>query len=205
MSILNTELRSIGNARTGRAKTQAEIDEYIKNWVNDLTLRGIFLEGEEEVNFVDEQPNYVESAFTNTYKRIVAITVEDTDGDESKPLLEISWPRYKERIAQGVDAGKPREYARFNDTIFVWPKPDADLYPLMNISGSIYHSDSTTISYPTRFRKCGIEYIIFSIYASFGYAETKGKPHWLLFETEVAKMLSDQSTKEKHSIRYTDI
>ncbi len=205
MSITAVELRTIGNERTGRAESQSDIDKFVKSWVADLTSRGITLEAEETVNFVDEQPNYIESAFTNNFKKIDAITVMHTDNTESPPLREISWQRYKERVSQDTAPGKPKEYARFNETIYVWPNVDADTYDEMKISGTIYHADSTIISYADRFRECGIQYIIFKIYEKYGLIKSKGVVHTALYKSEFDKLFSDQNTKENHTVRYNDI
>ena len=205
MTITPAELLAIGNERTGRAETQAQVDKFIKSWVHDLTLRGVKLEAEESVTLVDEQPNYVESALTNKFKKIDVITILDTDGEENAPLDEISWQRYKERVAEGHAAGEPKEYARFNETVYLWPKPDTGTYPTAKISGTIYHADSTTISYSDRFRECASQFIIFKIHEKYGYASTKGKPHLDLYEHEVSKIISDQATKEKTFVRYNDV
>ena len=170
--ITAAELLAQANLEAGRAET--DIDWFVKEWVSDLTIQGVFLEGEESVVLVDEQPNYLESAFTNLFKKINAITIVDTDEEESDPLTEISWQRYKERVAQSVSPGKPREYCRFNDTIFLWPKPDADLYPSMSVSGTVHHADSTTIAYPDRFRKCGLFYMILGFMPNTAMPRQKG-------------------------------
>ena len=201
--ITAAELLAQANLEAGRAET--DIDWFVKEWVSDLTIQGVFLEGEESVVLVDEQPNYLESAFTNLFKKINAITIVDTDDGESDPLTEISWQRYKERVAQTVSPGKPREYCRFNDTVFLWPKPDVDLYPSMNVSGTVHHADSTTIAYPDRFRKCGLFYMIFRIYAKYGYAETKGVAPFKIYEIEVEKIKANQSTKRVSTVGYNDI
>ena len=206
MSITATELRSIGNGRTGRAKTQDDIDVFVKSWVADLTTRGIVLEASEDLTLVDEQANYAESGLTNLFKEGLVITVLDTDDDESSPLLEISWNRYKERVGQAVTPGKPAEFVRFNDTLYLWPKPDTDNYPTLRISGTIYHADSTTISYADRFRECGIQYIIYKIYESLGYLyRPKALAHFQSYESELNKLLSSESRKRHHSVKYNDI
>lgn len=207
MSITAEELRTIGNAETGRSETQDQIDKYVKEWAHELTTKGIVLEAEEDITLVDEQPNYVEATYltTNTFKKISAITIVDTNDEESPPLEEISWQRYKERNAQSSTPTKPSEYARFNKTLFLWPPPDTDLYPTARVSGTIRHADSTTISYHERFRKCASMYIIFRIHMKYGYADTKGKPFFGLYENSREDLMSDQSTREVSVQRYNDI
>lgn len=103
MSITNTELRTIGNERTGRSKSQDDIDKFVKSWVADLSTRGIALEATEDETLVNEQANYVEATvFANAFKNNVVVTVINSSAKESEPLLEISWNRYKERLALSV-------------------------------------------------------------------------------------------------------
>ena len=206
MTITAAELRTIGNDRTGRVKSQADIDKFVKSWVADLTTRGIVLEATEDVTLVNEQANYIESAFTNLFKGNLVVTVLDTNSNESNPFLEISWDRYKQRVAQSVASGKPREFVRFNDTFYLWPAPLIANYPTLRISGTIHHSDSTTISYPDRFRECGIQYIIYKIWESFGYLyRPKASAHFQSYEFELNKLLSGESRKRHHSVAYNDI
>ena len=206
MSITPAELRTIGNERTGRSKSQTDIDKFVKSWVADLTTRGIVLEASEDVTLTDEQANYLESALTNAFKEGPVVTVIDDDDNESKPLLEISWHRYKERVGQGVTPGKPQEFTRFNDTFYLWPAPDTDNYPTLRISGTIYHTDSTTISYADRFRECGIQYVIYKIYESLGYLyRPKTTAHFQSYEFELDKLLKSESRKRHHSVGYNDI
>src|SRR3990172_9275463 len=102
MSITAASLLSIGNERTGRNESQADVDKFITSAVADLSTRGIALEAEETVTLTTSDPSYLESAFTNTFKKINAITIVDSDSNESDPLTEISWQRYKERGGQGA-------------------------------------------------------------------------------------------------------
>ena len=206
MTITAEELRTIGNERTGRAESQADIDKFIKSCVQDLTTRGIVLEAEEEETLVDEQPDYVEvDVLTNSFRKIDVITIEDTEENEGKPLIEISWQRYKERIAYSVSPGQPKEYARFNGILWLWPAPDTDSWPKMNVSGTIYHAASTTISFADRFKECLIQYVIFKIYEKYGLTETKGKAPASLFKDQFDILLGDQNTKEINVVRYNDI
>lgn len=206
MTITASELRTIGNERTGRSEAQADIDKFVKSWVADLSSRGIVLEAEEELTFVDEQPNYVESGLTNLFKKIAAITVEDTDGNEEKPCMEISWQRYKERIAQYTQPGKPKEYARFNKTLFFWPPPKIANYPKANVSGTIHHADSTTISYADRFREAGAQYIIGKIQEKYlGPDHSKTKGHFALYDYEARKLKALQDNSEVNVVGYNDI
>jgi len=206
MSITAEELRTIGNERSGRSKSQADIDKFIKSWVADLTIRGIILEATEDVDLEDEQPNYLESEFDNLFKNGLVVTVIDSNDNESKPLLEISWHRYKERVGSGDAPGKPREFTRFGGSLYVWPKPDADQYPTLRLSGKIYHSDSTTIVYADRFRECGIQYIIYKIYESLGYLHREtAQAHFRNYEFELQKLLSSESNRRHHNVGYNDI
>src|SRR3990167_1685406 len=205
MTITASESRTIGNERTGRSESQDDIYKFIKAAVHDLSSRGINLEAEETVTLVDSQSNYVESAFSNTFKKIDAITIIDSANTESAPLDEISWQRYKERVSQSISDDKPKEYARFNNTIFLWPPPEAADYPSIKISGSIYHEDSTTISFANRFREALTQYVIFKIYEKYGVGETKGKLHANLYNDEFNKLVGDQNSKEVSIQRYNDI
>ena len=206
MSITAVELRSIGNGRTGRAKSQDEINVFVKSWVADLTTRGIVIEASEDVTLTDEQPNYVESGLTNAFKEAPVVTIIDSDSNESEPLCEISWHRYKERVAQGDNPGRPKEFVRFNNTFYLWPAPDTDNYPTMRISGTIHHTDTTTIVYADRFRECGIQYIIYKIWESLGYLyRPKASAHFQSYEFELDKLLRSESRKRQHFVRYNDI
>lgn len=206
MTITAAELLTISNERTGRSEAQADVDKFIKSCVHDLTSRGIVLEAEETEALVTSQANYSEtSLLTNSFKKINAITILDSNSKESEPLEEISWQRYKERVAQETANDKPKEYARFNETIYIWPPPNATSYPSMKISGTIYHADSTTISFANRFRECMSQYVIAKIYEKYGMAETKGKIHMALYADEFNKLFGDQNSKEVSVQRYSDI
>ena len=204
MSITAASLLAIGNERTGRSESQADVDKFITSAVADLSTRGIALEAEETVTLTTSDPSYLESAFTNPFKKIDAITIVDSDSNESDPLTEISWQRYKERVAQGTANDKPKEYARFAETIYIWPPPNATTYPSMKISGTIYHADSTTISFANRFRECLTQYVIAKIYEKYGISE-KAKYHIALYADEFNKLLGDQNSKEISMVRYNDI
>src|SRR3990167_6891553 len=105
MTITAAELLAIGNERTGRSESQTDVDKFIKSCVHDLTSRGINLEAKETVTLSTSDPSYLESAFTNAFKKIDAITIIDSDSNESEPLDEITWQRYKERVAQETSNG----------------------------------------------------------------------------------------------------
>lgn len=206
MSITAIEFRSIGNDRTGRAKSQAEIDVFVKSWVADLTTRGIVIEASEDVTLVNERAYYPESALTNAFKEAPVVTIIDSDDNESEPLSEISWHRYKERVAQGDNPGRPKEFVRFDNTFYLWPVPNTDNYPTLRISGTIHHTDSTTIVYANRFRECGIQYIIYKIWESFGYLyRPKASAHFQSYEFELDKLLRSESRKRQHNVQYNDI
>src|SRR3990167_2145889 len=189
MTITAAELRTIGNERTGRSESQDDVDKFIKSGVTDLSTRGIALEAEETETLVDNTPNYAESGLSNSFKKINAITILDSDSNESAPLDEISWQRYKERVSQEIAKDKPREYARFNSTLYLWPPPNATNYPSMKVSGTIYHADSTTISFSDRFRECLTQFVIYKIYEKYGLGDSKGKLHMSLYADEFNKLL----------------
>ena len=204
MPITAAELLTIGNERTGRSEATADIAKFIKACVHDLTIQGVRIEGAEDVTLSDDDPSYLESGFTNSYKRVIVITTIDSNSKESSPLDEISWQRYKERVSQGAGKGKPREYVRFNSTVYLWPPPNATDYPTMNISGLIYHADSTTISYNERLRECMTQYVIFKIFEKYGLAVKKGKAHFDLYGFEVEKILHDQAISRLSFTKYND-
>lgn len=204
MALTNTELLAIGNERTGRSESQVDVDKFVKSFVHDLSIRGVWVEGEETKALVDSTPDYAESGLANSYNKILAITILDTNSKESSPLEEISWKKYKERVAQAVSDGKPSEYCRFKDTLYLWPQPDFALYPNMKVSGTIFHSDSTTIAFNERFRECASQYIIMKIYEKFGMTD-KRKEYLATYRLERSALVSMQANQRISRQRYNDI
>ncbi len=210
MSITNTELRDVGNGRTGRSKSQAEIDVFVKSWVQDLSTRGVILDFEETVTLVDEQVKYLFSGFPNAAtimpKNIDVVTIIDANDKESGPFERINWARYKERVGQGTSPGKPSEYTDFNNALYIWSQPAVPEFTSLKVSGQYYHLESTTILYPDRYKECGYQYIIYKIYESLGYLHRKKtRAHLALYESELAKVMTSDSRRKAHAVRYTDI
>jgi hypothetical protein len=205
MAITSSEIRTDANGETSRSETQDQIDKYVKDGMSFLGNNGLVIEGEESISFVDEQPNYVESGFTNSYKKISVVVVVDSSGNDSEPLREIGWSRYKERVSIGSPKGEPKEYCRYADTVFVWPKPNATTYPTMKLSGDIRHGRTTTISFPDRYKEAILNYVIYRIFKKYTLLERAGKVFGVLSKVDIPLLLSDEIKKTKSTIRYSDI
>ncbi len=210
MSITNTELRDVGNGRTGKSKSQDEINVFVKSWVKDLSTRGVVLEFEESVTLVDKQAKYLFLAFPNAAtiqpKKIDVVTVVDENDKESEPFEFITWARYKDRLSQGFSPDKPSEYTIFSNAIYIWPGPNVPEFATLNVSGTYHHLESTTILYPDRYKECGYQYIIYKIYESFGYLHrAKTKAHFENYEFERSKVMTGDSRSKQHVQRYSDI
>jgi len=204
MTITAAELLVIGNERTSRAEVQADVDKFIKDWVNECAIRGLEIKRSEEVSFVTGTKSYDVSSYA--FKKINVVTVEDSDNNEKDPLIEISWLEYKNELARNYSNSEPKKFCFYDGSIYVSPPPNATTYPLMNVSGDYLHADSTTIAYPDRYRFCASEFICFSIYKKYGMTDTKGKPHFELFIDAVGNLLSLQSAKRRQKYpQYNDI
>lgn len=201
MTITAAELLSQGNTRTGKSETT--IDYYIKAWVHALTMKGIEVEAENEITLIDDTPNYDISSYL--YKKIKTVSIIDSSSNPRPPLTEISFYQYKVKLSQNHSKCEPKEYALFNNVLYLMPQPNATAYPTMKVAGPVMHADSTTISYPDRYRECGIEFICFKIWEKYGQANTFGKTHFDLFTNELNGLLAFESSRKKVVPRYSDI
>jgi hypothetical protein len=206
MSLLVADLLALANSRTGRAET--DNDKFLLPILHDLTIRGCFLEAEETVTLSSEDPSYAFSTFTNDFKSIKTVVIIDSDDDPSGPLQEISWTKYKERLAQTLSAGEPVEYCiypgRINRVLYLSPKPNTTNYPYVKISGPIRHADSTSsISFPERFRELLVEGMAWQIERHYNPDSTKTAEHKGYYENELAKHFGDTPTVSRG--RYSDI
>lgn len=196
MPITANEILTEANSRTGRA--ESSIDTFLKGVLHDLSTRGLSLEAEEEVNLTTDQPNYVFSGFTNKFNRIKQVVIIDSDDDPSDPLTEISWKRYKERLANTLSNGEPTEFCvyptRGAKTLYLSRKPNAVNYPKMKISGTLRHGDTTTISYLEEYRELLIEGVCWKIESKYNVNGEKARARFELYENEINKLFGDQPT-----------
>lgn len=196
MALLIADILTAANSRTGRA--ESDIETFMNGVLHELSNRGLALSDEEAFGLTTDDYDILFSAMTKKFNKIKVITITNSSGVPSAPLREISWRTFKERLSGNLSSGEPYEYCihpRFGaKTLYLSPKPNATNYPTANISGTLRHPDSTTISYPVEYRELLIVGICWMIERKYKSDGPKAKAHEGGFEAEILKMFGNVPT-----------
>jgi len=196
MALLVADILTAANSRTGRA--ESNINTFMRGVLHELSNRGLALSTEEAFTLTDEDYDIAFTEFTAKFNKIKVITITDSNDLPSDPLRKINWKQFKERLSQNLAAGEPVEYCIYPEfgakTLYLSPKPDADNYPTANISGTLRHDDTTTISYPEEYRELLISGVCWMIERKYKVDGPKAAARAGEFKAEILKMFSNVPT-----------
>ena len=199
MTLTAADLYTLVNSRTGRT---GDHEAELKAILHDLAIRGVHLLGETTQALTSGTRNY--TVPTNA-KRVRLIALIDGSSVEQDPLDEITWHDYKRRLSPAASNGKPTAFVVQNGVIYLDPPPLSTSYPNMKITTELYHADSTTVSWPDRFRETLLRGMCYETYLGLDLGATLGAPHQVAYETGVLRLLAAQSAERNSRTRSNDI
>jgi len=152
------------------------------------------MEDTDPVNAWDETETYGQGDQC-TYGGKTYSSLQD-DNLNHQPDTETSW--WQEDTS---GRGEPQEWTLRDDQFYFWPVPDA-IYTI-SVEYFAHHAESTTVSFPDRFRECIYCGVTAAVAAKYQLLETYS--FWRGRWAEQVRILREAQRPVYRSVRYRDL
>ncbi len=125
-------------------RNETDIDNQIKEILQDLAMRGDFLQNNYSITATDSTAS---TEAPSLMKREISVRI--ANGEYITPITYRQYQLNIENL-ESLTEGEPTNYAFFMDYFYWWPIPDTGY--AVSVDCYVFHAESTTVAFDDRFR-----------------------------------------------------